>query len=229
MTGTDRPRRQTSRGVAGLLVAGTLWGAWPLPAAAQPRNRLELQFGMGLAGDQVGQENLLEILYGTWDVGATLWLTRHWGVGVRQWRQVGRAAPDTARFSPVYDDGPPLAITGVAITGAEYDETMAHVFVRRRWFLADTELDLGVSIMKRWSNEYSRLLLPDDPGPYGSLSERREASPTEWGGLRPVYLDLLVGRKVSRRLGVKVGVTTKQNLRFVNWLVLGVVSFGKHP
>ena len=107
MTGTGRPRRRASPGFAGLLMAGALWGAWPLPAEAQTRNRLELQFGMGLAGDVIGQENPFEILYGTWDVGATLWLTGHWGVGVRQWRQVGRAAPDTARFSPARDDAPP--------------------------------------------------------------------------------------------------------------------------
>lgn len=228
MTGTHRPPRRASLGVAGLLAVGTLWMAWPLPAAAQTRNRLELQFGMGLAGDVIGQENPFEILYGTWDVGATFWLTGHWGVGVRQWRQVGRAAPDTARFSPARDDAPPFAVTGVAITGPAYDETIAQVFVRRRWFLADTELDLGVSVLKRWSQGFSNLLLPDDREPHGTVSERRRTLPEEWAGPRPVFLDFLVGRKVSRRLGVKAGVTTRQNLRPVNWLVLGVVSFGKH-
>ena len=226
MTGTGRPRRRASLGFAGLLMAVTPWGAWPLPAAAQYSNRLELQFGIGLAGDQGGQENPPAILYGTWDVGATHWLTEHWGVGVRQWRQVGRAAPDTARFSLVDDDG--HLVTSVAITGPDYDETIAHVFVRRRWFLADTELDLGFSVMKRWSQEYSRLLLPDDPEPHGPVSERRKTFPVEWAGPRPVYFDLLVGRKVARRLGVKTGVTMR-NLRPVNFIVLGVVSFGKHP
>lgn len=227
MTGTGRPRRRVPLGVAGLLAAGALWGAWPQPAAAQPRNRLELQFGMGLAGNLADRESD-ETPHGAWDVGTTLWLTEHWGVGVRQRQQVGRASLDPAVFLPEYDDGPPFAVTGVSITGPRYDETFTHVFVRRRWFLADTEIDLGVSVMKRWSQGHSDLLLPDDPDPWDSVSERRFTL-TEWGGLRPVYFDFLVGRQVSRRLGVKAGVTTTQELRPVNYLVLGVVSFGKHP
>ena len=227
MTGTDRRSRRASAGVAGLLAAGALWGTWTLPAAAQPRNRLELQFGMGLAGIPADGV-IVEASHGNWNVGAALWLTEHWGVGVRRRRQVGQAFVAPAVFAPEYEDGPPFAVTGVSILGPFYGETLTHVFVRRRWFPADTEIDLGVSVMKGWSQGSIALLLPDDPDPWDRVSERRRTL-SEWGGLRPVHLDFLVGRQVSRRLGVKAGVSTTQKLRPVNYLVLGVVSFGKHP
>lgn len=225
MTGTDRPRRRASPGVAGLLAAVALWGVWTLPTAAQPRSRLELQFGMGLVGAD-GED--VDVSHGAWNVGAALWLTEHWGVGVRRRQQVGRAFVAPAVFAPEYEDGPPFAVTGVSILGPTDNETFTHVFVRRRWFLAETEIDLGISVMKGWSQGSSDLLLPDDPDPWDRVSERRTTL-SEWAGLRPVYLDLLVGRQVSRHLGVKAGVTTTQKLRPVNYLVLGVVSFGKHP
>ena len=227
MTGTDRPRRRAAPGVAGLLAAGALWGAWTLPAAAQPRSRLELQFGMGLAGIPADGEHV-GASHGAWNVGVAFWLTEHWGVGVRRRRQVGRAFVDPAVFAPEYDEGPSFAVIGVSIAGPTDNETFTHVFVRRRWFPADTEIDLGVSVVKGWSQGYSDLLLPDDTEPWDRVSERRTTL-SEWGGLRPVYLDFLVGRQVSRRLGVKAGVTTTQKLRPVNYLVLGVVPFGQHP
>ncbi len=177
------------------------------PVAAQvqtrPDYRVELLFGVGITAGLIYSYNEgIPRSSPVYHVGGALWLNEHWGIALQHAGGVGHAFTDryprhgyyhdgfvnfrfstlTARYRVFLDDELELAMgVGAQVAGAKW----WHLTARHPpdYMNERTRVDLGLS------------------GPM-QIDERRRAS---WDGA--LALEFLVGRRLSRRLGIKGGVT----------------------
>ena len=183
-----------------LVLVGTLHVG---PLVAQQRDKLEVQVGGGyvLGG---GGENPGPSLP-VYDVGLAFWLSERWGVAARHVRGPG----DDIWGSPVEDSD--------RIFSGEGNLRYTTVTARRRWFMASgMELNIGFGLMLGGSYEGVSFLKRSGQPP---LRLRPE---TSFGGFA---LELLVGRKLSRHFGVKVGFTEDFNFDTANTQFVGLAIF----
>lgn len=186
-----------------LLILVALAGTLICPVGAQHHDRFEFQVGGGY-GWGGGGENPAPSLP-AYDVGLAVWLSDHWGIaGRRTW------APGQDLYDPPRPGGDRI------FAGKEKLQYWT-VTARRRWFLArSTDLNIGFGLMLGGSFEYVEYLtVPGEP-------PRRIHPEAEFGGFS---LELLVGHKLSRYIGVKGGFTGDFNFETANTQLVGMLVF----
>ena len=185
------------------LIGALLVGPLVCPVVAQSRDRLEVQAGGGYVWGG-GTEDPGPSL-STYNVGAVFWLTDGWGIAGRHVRGPGEDLDDS-----------PVTAARATFSGSE-NLRYTTVTARRRWSIAGvTELNLGFGLMLGGS--FEDIVLLRDPG----SAPLRLNPKTSFGGFA---LELLVGRKLSRHFGVKVGFTEDFNLETNNTQLVGLAVF----
>lgn len=195
------------------LTGALLVGLTTSPALAQQVNRFEVQVGAGHAAGSA-------LHAPTFDVGVVFWGER-WGIAGRYGAQLGADEFDV----PYYLGGDRAWIDRSA--------WYASATARRRWFGAGgIEYDAGIGLAYFAPTQTAfvlptELLLGSDwrsddvtPRPSGHILRYRD----EWGGM--FSAEFLVGRKLSRRLGVKGGVVHNFALEFSFTHLIGFATFG---
>lgn len=204
----ERVGGRRRRGGAPFLLAAAMSMALTLahPCAAQSYDRVEIQIGGGYVGG--GGVSLP-----TYELGAAFWLTERWGVAVRR---VGAPGDDLRDPAGRFDGA-------LAVDAGAGNLRYATVTARYRRFLdSGLEVNLGVGVGTNRSMERVEFLIESGRPP---LPRRRTVS--QRMGLA---LELLVGRKLSRRFGVKGGVTHAfgahlDSAGYTHAVGLGVIGF----
>lgn len=214
-------------GTAALLAAGVFLNGGSGPALAQSHRPLEAQLGTGrltLPGTYLPPA-------ATWTGGVVVWPLESLGFGVRFLVRPGRIAATDLGIGPAhYDvDAGDVTVRGHALSFAAGRTTAAMPTIRYRWFLPGrTELDVGYGWL-RWSTSYIDVVLPDRLPDWETdhsrptLPERRDPNRLGSG----FQIDVLAGRRLAERFGVKAGVTVDLggDVGYVHVVALGTASF----
>ena len=174
------------RAIAALAIAAA---SAAVPVDAQ---EMEITAGAGL-GLELFDENVLT--YPTADLGLTRWWANGWGLGGRGTFQIGAVLHPYSQgvYSTAFNQPPGTRFIGVS------GSTRAAVLVRRRWCPRGTEIDVGFGWAFFWHTD--RTLLPDRR--IGKV--RHGSSLTLRGWRRQLAYEVLVGRPLTERVGVKAG------------------------
>ena len=169
----------TALAVGAVVVAGT-----PIHAAAgdaagpQQTDRLEVQFGGGYVMPAGPTVQL-----GAWSAGATYWLTRNWGVAARH-----IATPMTDVIAPRFERA--RSRNTASLLGMH----SSSVTIQRRWWIAhNIEFQIGFGGLLAGVERHAYFV----PGAPPHVQDETS---------RGVALELLLGRKVSRRISFKGGL-----------------------
>ena len=200
-------------------IAVLVAGCGVQPAMAAPDDRLELTVGAGYLAHQYGGDSDSPALVG--DIGVSVWLNEHWGLAARYWRTADyELSYGWYRYPYLYHGRGHLDYA--TLTG------------RYRLFLDNqVELALGFGALLRAGS--SLRLDYRAWHPYGAFYSERstrqggesidESRREPWG--RGIAIETLVGRKVSRRVGIRGGLTfvmASGNI-LIQPVVQAVVSF----
>ena len=160
------------------------------PVAVQPDERLDLFLGVG------GMAHYNEGLYiprfpAVYHLGGVLWLDERWGIAARHSRGVGYP------FDPAWYDRRYQDVAGT--TGTFHYSTVTGRFR----VLLDNRIELHMGVGAQLSGAKELHLRPG--GPDGTEWVERDS----WGpGLA---VEMLVGRRLTRRFGIKGGVMLQGN------------------
>ncbi len=186
-----------------LLVVGFTMGPAAGPAAAQQRDRIEVQVGGGWVWHYLAPRHL-----GSVEVGLALWVSDGWGIAVRR-----VVAPGDSLARPA---DRPSDNRWAGDGNVRYTTVTARY---RRLLRGDLELNVGFGLLAQGAVDH--LLTPHETGRLQDLQRITEAY--RGGGA----LELLVGRKVFGSVGVKGGFTmARYTDLYVNTNVVGLVAIG---